>query len=290
VSYQPVFIIGAPRSGTNILRDCLSASNAIATWPCDEINYIWKYGNARYPTDQIKTSQLTPKIEKYIRNAFDQLATQTQSRFVLEKTCANCLRVDYLNKIFPSAQYIYIYRDGVDCTASAIKRWKAEFDLSYTLKKVKYVPLGDLPYYFYKFLKNRIFKLFSKEKRLAYWGPNFDGMQELLQKHDSAIISAHQWQKSNSLALDSFSKIDPAKIHRINYTQLAENPQKVIEDINDFLRLKPEETETILKYAKDNIRRSSVGKGYQELSPDQVTQIKDLLSETMLRLNLDFKK
>ena len=34
----PVVIIGAPRSGTNMLRDVLVGVGGYATWPCDEIN------------------------------------------------------------------------------------------------------------------------------------------------------------------------------------------------------------------------------------------------------------
>jgi len=286
MTYQPVFIIGAPRSGTNILRDCLSASAAIATWPCDEINYIWKYGNAKYPTDQVKLFHLTPKIESYIKEAFSKLAKQSNSRFVLEKTCANCLRVDYLKAIFPGAKYIYIYRDGVDCSASALKRWKAEFDLNYTLKKVKYVPVSDLPYYFFRFLNNRIFKIFSEEKRLAYWGPNFDGMSELLKQHDASIISAHQWEKCNSMALDSLEGVNQDNVQRINYRDLANQPQKVIENITRFLELSADESESILSYAKEHVRRSSLARGYKEFSEDRLKQINLIIKNTMQRLDL----
>lgn len=287
MNYQPVFIIGAPRSGTNILRDCISSTQAIATWPCDEINYIWKYGNAKYPTDQVKVSQLTSKIDAYIKGQFERLARKSKSKFVLEKTCANCLRVDYLQAIFPDAKYIYIYRDGVDCTASAVKRWKAKFDLDYTLRKVKYVPLADLPYYFFKFLRNRIFKLFSKEKRLAYWGPNFDGMDRLLEQHDSNIISAYQWEKCNSLALDSLAKIPNNQIHRINYQDLAQHPQAVIEKITHFLNLSSLEAQPILDYANQHVRQSSVGKGYAELPINKLKHVESIIAKTMQRLGLN---
>ena len=50
---QKVIIIGAPRSGTNILRDVLTSFDGICTWPCDEINYIWRHGNAKYPSDEL---------------------------------------------------------------------------------------------------------------------------------------------------------------------------------------------------------------------------------------------
>ena len=39
----PIIIIGAPRSGTNILRNTLTTFFEIGTWDCDEIPYIWLY-------------------------------------------------------------------------------------------------------------------------------------------------------------------------------------------------------------------------------------------------------
>ena len=42
---NPIIIIGAPRSGTNILRDTISSFNEVGTWDCDEIPYIWLYGS-----------------------------------------------------------------------------------------------------------------------------------------------------------------------------------------------------------------------------------------------------
>ena len=35
-----VIIIGAPRSGTNILRDTLTSLSNVGTWGCDEIPYL----------------------------------------------------------------------------------------------------------------------------------------------------------------------------------------------------------------------------------------------------------
>ncbi|MDN5869901.1 MAG: sulfotransferase [Nitrococcus sp.] len=37
-NYQPVVIIGAPRSGTNMLRYVLTPIPGVRTWRCAEIN------------------------------------------------------------------------------------------------------------------------------------------------------------------------------------------------------------------------------------------------------------
>ena len=51
---QDVIIIGAPRSGTNMLRDALTALPDCGTWPCDEINYVWRHGNVGFPSDEFR--------------------------------------------------------------------------------------------------------------------------------------------------------------------------------------------------------------------------------------------
>lgn len=281
MNYQPVFIIGAPRSGTNILRDCLSATNAIATWPCDEINYIWKYGNATYPSDQLKLEQQTSRIKSYIEKQFSKLAFKEHAGIVLEKTCANCLRVDYINAIFPDAKYIYIYRDSIDCTASAIKRWKSKFDFQYTLRKVRYVPYADLPYYFYKFIRNRLFKVFSHEKRLAYWGPYFDGMDISLKSDSVPIVAARQWTICNELALSSLAKINEEKVFSLTYKELVSSSHEKLQEIANFLELDSIESNPIFVFAKNNIHSGSLKKGYKGLAQNELSAIEEITSEVM---------
>ena len=51
--WSPLVIVGAPRTGTNLLRDLLTQLPGYGTWPCDEINYIWRHGNATHPRQPV---------------------------------------------------------------------------------------------------------------------------------------------------------------------------------------------------------------------------------------------
>ena len=62
---QVVFIIGAPRSGTNMLRNILTNFDGVKTWPCDEINYILRHGNVRHPSDEFGVEHATPEVKQY---------------------------------------------------------------------------------------------------------------------------------------------------------------------------------------------------------------------------------
>jgi len=52
ILHPPIIIVGAGRSGTNMLRDLLAQLPEFSTWPCDEINYIWRHGNRGFETDE----------------------------------------------------------------------------------------------------------------------------------------------------------------------------------------------------------------------------------------------
>ena len=118
---NPIIIIGAPRSGTNILRDTLSTLRNIHTWNCDEIPYIWRYGNKKFKTDKLTPDMINTKIKSYIRSQFSKIVENVNTDFILEKTCANSLRVDFVNEVFPEAKFIYIVRNGIDVTSSIME-------------------------------------------------------------------------------------------------------------------------------------------------------------------------
>ena len=120
-----VIIIGAPRSGTNILRDCLISIDGIASWPCDEINYIWRHGNINFPSDALPAERATQKVKEYIRKQFGKIQKQTGGNVIIEKTCANSLRVPFVRAVFPDAKFIFISRNGLDAIGSAKIRWSA---------------------------------------------------------------------------------------------------------------------------------------------------------------------
>ena len=200
----PIVIIGAPRSGTNMLRDVLARLPGGATWPCDEINYVWRHGNARWPTDEVPAERATPSVRAFIRNAFDRCAKHAQARFLVEKTCANSLRVDFVDRVLPEARFVLLVRDGRDAVASARRRWCAGIELKYLARKARFVPPMDLPYYVATFLRNRAGQLFSPRRQQRSWGPRFSGIDEMLASCSLEEVCGEQWrqcvvQASNAL-------------------------------------------------------------------------------------------
>ncbi|MDO6462233.1 sulfotransferase [Granulosicoccaceae sp. 1_MG-2023] len=280
--YQPVIIIGAPRSGTNMLRDVLLEIDGVCSWPCDEINYIWRHGNVRYPSDEIPAERATESVRRYIRAQFDKAAKNFGGDVVLEKTCANALRCDFVDAVVPDAKYIVICRDGFDAVASARHRWTAELDIPYLLKKLRYVPVSDLPYYGSRYLFNRLYLLFSRQKRLAYWGPALDDMNTLSANYSLTEICALQWQRCVQKSLGYLDGLPKGRVSKVRYEDFVSDPATHVQELAAFMgkSLTPEQAATITR----RVSGRSVGKARAELSPEDLGKCRALISETLTRL------
>lgn len=258
-----------------MLRDVLSRLPGFGTWPCDEINYIWRHGNIRHPTDELAAGQATPAAQRFIRKAFHSLARQQDIVHVVEKTCANCLRVPFVHQVVPEAKYLFIVRDGRDATASAMRRWTASLDLGYILRKARYVPLADAPYYALRYAGNRVHRLLSSEKRLATWGPRFSGMQDILREQGLEAVCASQWARCVESASRDLAQLDSEQVLHIRYEELVENPVQGLRQITDFLGVDLPERE--LTASVEGVTARNIGKWRQNLSASQLEQVEPIL-------------
>ena len=278
MSYVPVIIIGAGRSGTNMLRDILTRLPGVVTWPCDEINYIWRHGNVTHPTDEFSAAMVTPKIKRFVTRAFDRLAKPGVTH-VVEKTCANSLRVGFVEEAVPNARYIHLVRDGRDVAVSAAKRWKAPLDLPYILRKARYVPMSDVHYYASRYLMARLHRFKSTEKRLSSWGPRFDGMDHAHTNHDLNEVCALQWQRCVERSDDAFASIESSRVCQLRYEDFVVNPAAHIRNIGTFIGLpiSPVEADSFAA----GVSAGSVGAAQRCLTPDQWNRLSDLVAETL---------
>lgn len=281
MQYKPFVIIGAPRSGTNMLRDVLCTFDGVATWPCDEINYLWRHGNVRYSSDELPAGRATPAIQAYICKQFDWVADRFDAEAVIEKTCANSLRVPFVDAVLPEARYIFIYRDGIDATGSAKERWTAKLDIPYILEKVRFVPKMDLPYYGLRYLWARVYRLISRDKRLAFWGPALDNMQTILQSHSLNEVCALQWQRCVDKAEEAFSAMPSDKVIRVRYEDFVQAPVQELTRILAFMG-KEASPETIAK-AVEGVSPRSLGKGRKALGEQEVANLETLVGKTLRR-------
>ncbi len=161
---QPIFILGLSRSGTTILYKLFTGHKDTAYFENYSsklynhsslfrfIPLLMKYRKLRYKIDRPRSdegwvwnkfytsyqyldeSHATQEIKKYYYNAIKyQLKAFNTNRFV-SKNPRNCIRVKWLNHMFPNAFYIIITRDKKSVISSMYqkvqkkrKKWNEKF-------------------------------------------------------------------------------------------------------------------------------------------------------------------
>lgn len=262
-----------------MVRNIITQIPSFGTWPCDEIPYIWRHGNISFPSDEFPRELATNKVSHFIQNQFKKLIKKYNLEYVVEKTCANSLRVGFVDRIFPGAKYIFIVRNGIDVVSSAIIRWGAGFELSYTLKKMKYIPIIDFPYHFVRYVNNRVYKALSGNNHLSTWGPVFENMPALMDQCSLEEICAFQWKECVIKSEIALKKINKSRIYFIKYEDFVSNP---IDECKKLLKFLGVLDKSLLD--KDNfnhITTDNIGKGYNELSNNQISKISPIIIGTL---------
>ena len=278
---QPVIIIGAPRSGTNILRDTLVEFNDVCTWPFDETNFLWKKGHKINENDELSIDQLSKDKILYVKKEFKKISRKNKSNTVIEKTCANSLRIPFVDSVIPDAKYIFICRDGIDATGSAKLRWRAKLEFNYIFQKLKYVPLSDIPFYGIRYLWSRIYRIFSKDSRLSIWGPSLNGMSEMFKNYSLNEVCALQWQRCVDSSEEALSKLPDENVFRVRYEDFVSEPAIFIDKILRFLN--KDVSIELVQAAVTNVSADNVGKGRKALGDDEVLKLESLIETTLKR-------
>jgi len=274
---NPVFIIGAPRSGTNLLRNILTSDSDFFTWDCDEINLIWLYDNFDRVSDRFTKIDLTPRKKQFIKQQFLKIEKISGNKLIVEKTCANSLRIDFIDGIFNDAKFIFIYRNGMDCISSTLIKRKAKFNLSYSFKKARYIPVALLFKYFFKI------KILNKSKHISEWGIktgiNVDNILD-----DSINI----WKQSIKHTLDDLDKIDDKRVYKLKYEDLVTQPIEEMEKMFSIF-FKKRLTNSTKEYINKNIFKSSLNKSRANLDSYQYEYIHNKIINELKLLNYDEK-
>lgn len=258
----------------------------LPNWPRDEINYIWRYGLKTVEHDMFSPDLVSDKSKKYINSKFNWVRNKYGVDNVIEKTCANSLRVDYVDRIVDDAKYIFIFRDPIDVVASAAVRWRAKLDLKYILEKARFVPLTDIPFYGINYFFNRINRFTNPEKRLSYWGPKYIDFDKDALKYNSLEISAIQWLKSIEASKESFLKMDQNKYITIDYNEFVSKPDEKLSEICDFLSIDIKKRE--IKELVSNVSPKSIGKGKDMLRDKEIAEVHNIVGSKYEELKTTF--
>lgn len=290
---EVVIIVGAPRSGTNMLRDALSALPGFTTWPCDEVNLMWKHGNRGAPSDELTAAQATPEVKAFLRRQFARRAERDGASVLVEKTCATSLRVGFAAAVFPDAKFLFIRRHGLDAAASTMQRWDAPFDWRYSAKKIPFVPTADLPYYGYAFISNRVRGMIGNRGPRAsvatgrtvqsWWGPKPHDFDTLRRHYPLDELALLQWQRCVETSRRQLAALPTEQVLEIVYEDFVADPSRGITDIAAFLG-HPDAARTA---RTDSVSQANVGKGRSQLSGEARERLHSLGAATLRKLGYE---
>jgi hypothetical protein len=227
---RPVIILAAPRSGSTLLFETLSEAPGVLTVGGEShqfieglrpLNPMW----GQVDSNRLDASHASERIIDLLRSRFGAAlrdrngrelpdASQYSGTRFLEKTPKNALRQPFLEKIFPGALYVWLYRDPRPNISSMMEAWKSGRWVTYP--------------------------------RLRGWrGPAWSlllppGWQELSGR-PLPEICAFQWAAANRIILDDLSALPSDRWIACDYANLTERSEETIQRICDFADLDMDE-------------------------------------------------
>jgi len=213
--------------------------------------------------DELLKSDSTPAIQNFIRKRFEKLLKKSSAERVLEKSVPNSLRVDFVRDIFPDAQFIHLYRNGIDVSADAMKCWTSSmFSQRIQKKSDLFKKIITFPYissfpYLKDYLANYLERLLSKENYVQSWGPRYKELASDVEKLSLIEVCGIQWSRSVQCTMKQLSPIrENNNFINVQYENLVQNPKNELSKICDFIHMR--DADTVINYGQENIRSDFV--------------------------------
>jgi hypothetical protein len=298
-SFQVVFLIGSPRSGTTILENILECHPQIAGWY--EPYYLWEKYFPAQKDDVWLQEDIPNSVTNKIHQAFHLYSRKSGKRIVLDKLPTHAFNLPVLNAVFPDAKYIHIIRDGRDVTLSINKEWNkrrrmVENRLFLELFSTAFNMLKRQPYW-----RFRIMAVFhevsiaasmnplkylnkSRWKGKIGWGPRFRGWYKYLDTHTPLQFNAMQWATSLEAILAYWPNLSHKNKVEIRYEDLLQYPE---ESILRLLRLLDIDQSMAYFSILSALRVQNYGKWKKEFKPEEIKEIKPILESLIMKLGYD---
>jgi len=205
-----VFIMSPPRSGSTLLFETLAQARGVYTIGGEshaliegvpELNVVAH----NYDSNRLDAAIATPALAETLRRRFlrelrdrDGTRLNGQPARLLEKTPKNSLRIPFLAKVFPQAQFVFLYRDVRETLSSMIEAWRSGRFVTY-----KQLPgwNGELPW-------------------SLLLVPGWRGLGGL----PLPQIVAAQWEIATRMLLDDLAALPRERIVVARYDSMLTNP------------------------------------------------------------------
>lgn len=265
-----IIIIGAGRSGTNILSHILTSTDACANM--FENRYIWNYRQS-WSDEFFPEASATEARVRFIRQHFERTWQDSGKRYLIDKTPGNGLRLGYVRRVLPDAIVINIVRDGRFNLSSRIEMWARQSlptRIGKNLRQIqRMVKSGNLP-------PGRLAAFAADNFMLAILqlvlcrpivrGERIPGISRIAQARGMRYARAVQWRDLVAASIVDGPRHFGGDYHEIRYEALVAEPEATIGALLNALEIEPNEaTQARIAEVRTHRTRSEHGLSDEDL-------------------------
>jgi hypothetical protein len=253
---RPIFIIGAPRSGTTFLGGCIGRM--------PEVSYHFEPRLTKAIAGcAYEGSWSGRRSARAFRMSYSALlvAALHGGRRFAEKTPENSFLVPLLAATFPDAQFVHIIRDGRDAAVShAQKPWLT----AAAAGDGRRGPAGHLrgPY--------------------PRWWVEPDRRGEFSAVPD-IVRTAWCWRRFTEAGLDGLARLDDGRAIQVRYESVVSDPMGAAAALGEFLGASAAGQQA-LRAGLAQASRDSVGRWRKALGEREVTEVEREIGPLLIRL------
>jgi len=254
--HRPIFIIGAPRSGTTFLGSCLGRM--------PEVSYHFEprltKAAARCVYDGSWSERRCATVFRLSYSALLLAGLHGGRRFA-EKNPENSFVVPFLAEAMPDAQFIHIVRDGRDAAVSHSEQpWL----------NAKSAGTGQ---------RGRGGQLWGNAAR---WWVEPDRREEFAAVTD-IVRSAWCWRRFTEAALAGLATLPAGKSIEVRYESVVSDPMRAADLLSGFLGTTPAGLDA-LRVGLSRAKPDSVGRWRKTLDEGQVDDVQQEIGPLLARL------
>ncbi len=270
---EPIFIIGAPRSGTSILFRSLCMHADLWHLP-RESHAVFEgpfHPDNGFESNRITASDVTPHATKAIHHGFEQrvlnlgvlnvdqkkwltdrsLLERVGNRFairwfarqsrrqlpqsfrLLEKTPKNSLRVSALAAMFPDARFVFLRRDAAQNIDSLLAGWRA-VDQFGPIKRHRFCSAG------YSIMNQLTLQDYDGSRWKFALIPEWNRFAN----RTCADVAAAQYYECNRIAADDLGQVDAQRVFHVAFADFIADPVSTVHQIFEWANLGQDRTAT----------------------------------------------
>jgi Sulfotransferase family len=244
---RPIFVLGAPRSGTSFLGRCIGA--------LPDVSYHFEPRLTKAVARCVYEGTWSPaRARRTFRGYYGALlaAAGHGGRRFAEKDPENCFIVPFLTEVFPDAVFIHVCRDGRDVAVShSEKPWLAATSTGTGQRGRGGTAWGAAP------------RFWVEPERRA----EFSAVSDLAR-------SAWMWRRFTGSALAQLAELPPDRALHLRYEDVTDQPAQAAERVADFLEVADPAARAALHGGFAKARPDSVGRWRAKLGPAELADVR----------------